>query len=149
MNNSNLSKDRFLKMVDKASPNSHIFTNCLKAFVVGGLICVFGQLLSVWYLSLTGDKDMAGTLTSVSIILIAALITGIGKFDNLAKFAGAGAVVPISGFANSVAAPAVEFKKEGFIFGVGAKMFVIAGPVLVYGLAASVLTGIIYYFAKL
>jgi stage V sporulation protein AC len=136
-------------MVDKASPNSHIFTNCLKAFVTGGLICVFGQLLSGWYLSLTSDKDLAGTLTSVSIIFIAALITGLGKFDNLAKFAGAGAVVPISGFANSVAAPAVEFKKEGFIFGVGAKMFVIAGPVLVYGLAASALTGIIYYFAKL
>jgi stage V sporulation protein AC len=133
-------------MVDKMSPDSNIVINCIRAFIVGGLICVFAQWLTVIYTRLGADKEMAGTLSAVSLILLAALFTGIGIYDRLAKFAGGGAIVPITGFANAVAAPAVEFKKEGFIFGVGAKMFVIAGPVIVYGLASSALVGLIYYF---
>lgn len=146
MDNSNINKERFSKMVDKSSPNSTLFTNCVKAFIVGGLICTFAQWLTMLYMRWGADKDMAGTLSAVSLIFLAALFTGIGTYDKLAKFGGGGAIVPITGFANAVAAPAVEFKKEGFIFGVGAKMFVIAGPVIVYGLATSSLIGLIYWF---
>lgn len=145
MDNSNLTKQRFSKMVDKTSPNSRLFSNCLKAFFTGGLICAFGQALSAWYMAMGADKETAGTLVSISLIFLTVLMTGTGVFDKLADFGGAGAVVPISGFANSVAAPAIEFKKEGFIFGVGAKMFIIAGPVIVYGLAASAISGFIYW----
>ncbi|MCL2704310.1 MAG: stage V sporulation protein AC [Defluviitaleaceae bacterium] len=145
MDNSNITKERFSQMVDKSSPNSNIFTNCCKAFAIGGLICVFAQAIIQWLLRMGVEKDIASTLSSVSLIFLASLLTGIGVFDNLAKFGGAGAIVPITGFANAVAAPAVEFKKEGFIFGVGAKMFVIAGPVIVYGLATSWVIGIIYW----
>ena len=146
MENSNITKERFSKMVDKTSPNSKVYGNCLKAFIVGGLICLFSQWLTGQYISMGASKELAGTLTLVTLIFIAALLTGIGIFDNLAKFGGAGAIVPITGFANAVAAPAIEFKKEGFIFGVGAKMFVIAGPVIVYGIASSALVGLIYWF---
>jgi stage V sporulation protein AC len=145
MDNSNISKKRFSEMVDKHSPNSKILTNCIKAFIVGGIICTIGQALSMWFMSMGIERDMAGTLSAVSLIFLAILLTGIGVFDNLAKFGGAGAVVPITGFANAVAAPAIEFKKEGYIFGVGAKMFIIAGPVIVYGLAASSLMGFFYW----
>jgi len=145
MDNSNITKERFSQMVDKSSPNSNIFTNCCKAFAIGGLICVFAQAIIQWLLRMGVEKDIASTLSSVSLIFLASLLTGIGVFDNLAKFGGAGAIVPITGFANAVAAPAVEFKKEGFIFRVGAKMFVIAGPVIVYGLATSWVIGIIYW----
>lgn len=135
-------------MADKSSPNSKLFTNCLKAFIIGGGICLLGQLFTNWFVSMGVEKETAGTLNSVLLILITAFLTGIGVFDEICKFGGAGAVVPISGFANSVAAPAIEYKKEGFIFGVGAKMFVIAGPVIVYGIATSVLVGVIYYIFK-
>jgi stage V sporulation protein AC len=148
MDNSNITKERFSQMVDKTSPNSNMFANCLKAFVTGGLICTFAQWLTALYLGLGMEKDTATTLSAVSLIFLAALFTGIGVYDRLAKFGGGGAIVPITGFANAVAAPAVEFKKEGFIFGVGAKMFVIAGPVIVYGLAASSLIGLIYWFFR-
>ena len=146
MEHSNITKERFSKMVDKTSPDSKLFSNCLKAFLVGGLICLLAQFLTARYMAMGADKDLAGTLSLLSLVFLAALSTGMGMFDNLAKFGGAGAIVPITGFANAVAAPAIEFKKEGFIFGVGAKMFVIAGPVIVYGLAASSLAGFAYWF---
>lgn len=148
MDNSNMSRDRFSRLVEKASPDTNLWLNCARAFVVGGLICAAAQAVIGWLTAGGMARDTAGTLTSVGLILLTVLLTGIGVFDNIAKFAGAGTIVPITGFANAVAAPAVEFKKEGFIFGVGAKMFVIAGPVIVYGLAASHLVGLIYWLVS-
>jgi stage V sporulation protein AC len=121
----------------------------LFAFVIGGGICALGQLFMNWYKDLGLDKTDAGTLTSMTLVALSALFTGLSLYDNLAKYAGAGTLVPITGFANSVAAPAVEFKTEGFILGVGAKMFTIAGPVIVYGVTASVVYGLIYWISTL
>ena len=134
------------KKVTQTMPKSKLFTGCLKAFFVGGAICTFGELIG-WiaknYLYL--EKLEASMFTSIVLIFLGALFTGIGIYDVLGNFAGAGSIVPITGFANSIVAPALEFKREGYILGVGAKMFVIAGPVLVYGITASVIAGIIYY----
>ena len=116
---------------------------------MGGAICCLGQVFLNWYSSLGLDKDMAGTAASMSLVALSALFTGLSLYDDLAKHAGAGTLVPITGFANSIAAPAVEFKTEGFVLGVGAKMFTIAGPVLVYGTAASVVYGFIYWLWKI
>jgi stage V sporulation protein AC len=135
-------------MVKKASPSSKLGLNCLKAFLVGGLICVFGQFLYGLFESWGAQAEQAGTYVAMSLIFLAVLLTGIGKFDDIVNFAGAGAAVPITGFANAMAAPAIEFKKEGYIFGVGAKMFLIAGPVIVYGTLASMLVGVVYFFMQ-
>jgi stage V sporulation protein AC len=145
MENLNTTKKQYKTMVEKASPNSHIVTNCLKAFLVGGMICALGQFIGNTLINSGLSKDSASMYTSIILMFLAALATGIGWYDTLGKFAGAGSVVPITGFSNSVTAPAVEFKKEGFILGVGAKMFVIAGPVIVYGTFASVVIGLIYF----
>jgi len=123
--------------------------NCFLAFLVGGSICMLGQLLMNTYGSLGLGKTDAGTLTSVSLIALSALFTGLSLYDNLARHAGAGTLVPITGFANSIAAPAVEFRTEGFILGVGAKMFTIAGPVIVFGVSASVVYGLIYWICQM
>ena len=144
----NTSKKEYKQMVELASPDSRLAANCTKAFVVGGAICAFGQGLNNVFTAAGAGRDMAGTLVAISLIFIAILLTGIGKYDNIVKFAGAGASVPITGFANAMAAPAIEFKKEGFIMGVGAKMFLIAGPVIVYGTLASMAVGTIYYLAR-
>lgn len=133
------------KLVDDVSPKSPIGRDCLGAFVVGGIICVIGQFFMNFYTKLGLDKDAAGTAASMTLVVISATLTGLSLYDNIAKFAGAGTLVPITGFANSIAAPAVEFKTEGFILGVGAKMFTIAGPVIVYGLSASVVYGFLYW----
>lgn len=122
--------------------------NCLKAFVVGGLICCLGQALNDLYTQLGADEKTAGTLVSVSLIFLGGLLTGIGVFDKIGKFAGAGTLVPITGFANAIAAPAIENKTEGFINGVCTKMFVIAGPVIVFGTLASAVYGVIYYIVS-
>jgi len=143
-----VSKKEFDEMIKKASPNSRLLVNCIRAFVVGGLICTFGQVLYAIYVAWGANRDMAGTLVAITLIFLAVLLTGIGKFDDIVKFGGAGASVPITGFANAVAAPAIEFKTEGFIMGVGAKMFLIAGPVIVYGTLSSMLVGLIYYFVR-
>ncbi len=132
-------------MTSLASPDSKTAVNCLKAFLTGGLICCIGQALTNLYLSLKLSQTDARTLTSVSLIFLGGLLTSIGIYDNIAKHAGAGTLVPITGFANSIVAPAIEFKSEGFVLGLGAKMFVIAGPVLVYGITASVIFGILYF----
>ena len=133
-------------LVKRHSPNSPMVKDCFFAFVIGGLICCVGQFFLNWYQSLGLSKESAGTACSMTLVAISALLTGLSLYDNIAKFAGAGTLVPITGFANAIAAPAVEFKTEGFILGVGAKMFTIAGPVIVYGLSAGVLYGLIYWF---
>ena len=137
------------KLVEDISPKSPIGKDCLGAFVVGGIICAIGQFFIHFYTKLGLDKDAAGTAASMSLVVISATLTGLSLYDNIAKFAGAGTLVPITGFANAIAAPAVEFKTEGFILGVGAKMFTIAGPVIVYGLSASVVYGFIYWISTL
>ena len=137
------------KLVDDVSPKSPIGKDCLGAFVVGGIICAIGQFFINYYTKLGLDKDAAGTAASMTLVVISAILTGLSLYDNIAKHAGAGTLVPITGFANSIAAPAVEFKTEGFILGVGAKMFTIAGPVIVYGVSASVIYGFIYWLTTL
>ena len=136
-------------MVKNASPDSPIFTDCIKAFVSGGLICVFGQIMRNYFTSMGLSQDDTGLAVSLILIAIAVLLTGFGLFGKIGKFCGAGTVVPITGFANSVASPAIEFKKEGWVFGLGAKMFQVAGPVIVYGTVTSFIVGIIYYIAGL
>ena len=143
-----MTDEQYGELVKKASPNSHLPADCLRAFLIGGAICASGEGLMKLYLYFGAEKELAGLLVSVTLVFLAALLTGMGLYEKLGKYAGAGSVVPITGFANAVAAPAIEFKKEGFIFGVGAKMFVVAGPVIVYGTLASVLVGVIYYFAR-
>lgn len=133
------------KLVNSMSPQSPMWKDCANAFWIGGLICVLGQVLVNWYGSMGLDKTMAGTAASASLVALSALLTGLSLYDDIAKVAGAGTLVPITGFANSIAAPAVEFKTEGFVLGVAAKMFTIAGPVLVYGISASVVYGVIYW----
>ena len=140
-----MTEKEYEKLVQKASPKSPIGKDCLNAFWIGGLICVLGQILTNTYGSIGLDKDAASTATSITLVILSALLTGLSLYDNLAKYGGAGTLVPITGFANAIAAPAVEFKTEGFILGVGAKLFTIAGPVIVYGLSASVVYGFIYW----
>lgn len=131
------------KYVNGKSKPSPCLKNCIWAFCVGGLICTLGQALLNCYQSWGLEKDDASAAVSVSLILLSAVLTGLGIFDKIAKHAGAGTLVPITGFANAVVSPALEFKSEGLVLGVAAKMFVIAGPVLVFGISASVLYGII------
>ena len=139
----------YQKLVEQVSPNSPIGKDCFHAFWIGGLICVLGQLLINGYSALGLDKTQASTVASMTLVALSALLTGLSLYDDIAKHAGAGTLVPITGFANAVAAPAVEFKTEGFILGVGAKMFTIAGPVIVYGVSASVVYGFIYWITTL
>lgn len=133
------------KMVKKASPNSPIVTNCLKAFVSGGLICAGGQILLNLFLKRNLTEEEAALGVSIVLIGISAALTALGLYEKLGKFCGAGTIVPITGFANSVVSPAIEFKKEGMVFGMAAKMFLVAGPVIVYGTLTSILVGFIYY----
>ena len=137
------------KLVREMSPPSPMWGDCLKAFLAGGLICTLGQVFVNWYSRLGFEKADAGTLASMTLVALSAVLTGLSLYDNIAKHAGAGTLVPITGFANSISAPAVEFKTEGFILGVGAKMFTIAGPVIVYGVSASVVYGLIYWITTL
>ena len=136
-------------LVREMSPKSPMGKDCINAFWIGGLICVLGQIFINWYTSLGLEKQDASTAGSMTLVVLSALLTGLSLYDNIAKFAGAGTLVPITGFANSISAPAVEFKTEGFILGVGAKMFTIAGPVIVYGVSASVVYGLIYWISTL
>jgi len=144
-----MTEKEYGKLVKDLSPKSPIFKDCLNAFWIGGLICALGQLALNGFSALGLDKTDAGTATSMALVALSALLTGLSFYDDIAKVAGAGTLVPITGFANSIAAPAVEFKTEGFILGVGAKMFTIAGPVIVYGVSASVVYGFIYWITTL
>ena len=140
-----LSNAAYQKLADSLAPKSKTPVNCIKAFAVGGGICVLGQALKNLYLSLGLGNDPAALLCSVTLIFLSALLTGLGLYDDLAKHGGAGTLVPITGFAHAVAAPAVEFKTEGWVTGLAVKMFTIAGPVIVYGTLASVVYGVIYW----
>ena len=144
-----MTQRQYQKLVDDMAPKSPIWKDCLKAFLIGGLICTIGQLILNGYTALGLDKEQSATATSMTLVALSALLTGLSLYDNIAKHAGAGTLVPITGFANAVAAPAIEFKTEGFVLGVGAKMFTIAGPVIVYGTVASVVHGIIYWITTL
>ena len=140
-----MTEKQYGQLVKNMSPKSPIGRDCLNAFWIGGLICAVGQFFANCYSNWGLEKQGAATLSSMTLVLLSALLTGLSLYDNIAKHAGAGTLVPITGFANSIAAPAVEFKTEGFILGVGAKMFTIAGPVIVYGLSASVVYGFTYW----
>lgn len=133
----------YQEYVDQKSPNSPIWKNCFNAFWVGGLICSIGQIISEFCQYQGMDKTGASTVVSIVLIGISALLTGLNIFNKIGKFAGAGSLVPITGFANSIVSPAMEYKSEGYIMGVGGKMFTVAGPVLVFGISSSVIIGII------
>lgn len=141
-----ISKQQYDIMVKKMSPNSKSRTDILKAFLIGGSICSIGQGFLDLYNYFGFDEKTAAAWTSITLVFISALLTGLGLYEKIAKHGGAGTLVPITGFANAVASPALEFKAEGFVLGVGAKVFAIAGPVILYGTAASVVYGLIYYF---
>lgn len=140
-----MTEKQYGALVARMAPKSPMWRDCLNAFWIGGLICVVGQILTNCYGAWGLEKQDAGTAASMTLVALSALLTGLSVYDDIAKHAGAGTLVPITGFANAIAAPAVEFKTEGFVLGVGAKMFTIAGPVIVYGLAASVVYGFIYW----
>lgn len=139
-------KLEYQKLVDKTSPNSKIARNCIKAFFIGGFFCIIGQAILNTFKYMGHAQDEAATYTSIVLVLIGVLLTGFGLYQRLGKFAGAGSAVPITGFANAVASPAIEFKKEGRMMGVSTKMFILAGPVLVFGTCASMLVGLVYYY---
>lgn len=130
--------------VNQKSPNSPIIKNCFNAFWVGGLICIIGQLILDFCKFRGLDTEASGTIVSIILIGISAFLTSLNLFNRIGKFAGAGSLVPITGFANSIVSPAIEYKSEGYVMGVGAKMFTVAGPVLVYGISSSILVGIVY-----
>ena len=137
------------KLVESMAPKSPMGKDCLMAFLIGGLICTLGQLIMDGYGALGLSEQDAGTATSMTLVALSALLTGLSLYDDIAKHAGAGTLVPITGFANAIAAPAVEFKTEGMILGTAARMFTIAGPVIVYGVSASVVYGLIYWITTL
>ena len=143
------SDKEYSKMAEKASPNSPKIKNCIKAFVFGGAICTFGQFLNFIFERMGFSEDYVKAMTPSVLIIITAILTGIGVFDKIAKHAGAGTIVPITGFANSVVSPAMEFKSEGLVMGTGANIFKIAGPVISYGVFAGVIYGLIAYIFKL
>ncbi len=144
-----ITKTEYSHMAEEASKNSSLLKDCVCAFLVGGAICCIGHGIFLMYCGFGFEELDARALTSASLIFLGAFFTAIGVYDDLAKFAGAGSIVPITGFSNSIVSPAIEFKSEGFVLGLGAKMFIIAGPVLVYGTVASVLYGIILCIIKL
>lgn len=143
-----LTNNEYAELSEKRSPDTKYYKTLPMAFIVGGLICCAGQAFNNLYTFWGADETTAGILTSVTLIFLSAVTTGFGWYGRIAKFGGAGTLVPITGFANAVVSPALEFKTEGYILGVGAKIFIIAGPVIVYGLAASVVYGIILYITQ-
>ncbi len=135
-------------LVERLTPNSKPLRNCLRAFSVGGVICTLGQWITMLAEPLQLTEMTAPMFTSVVLIFLGATLTGIGVYDRIGKYAGAGSVVPITGFANSVCAPALEFRREGWVLGLGARLFQIAGPVLVYGISSSIVVGLVYWAVK-
>jgi stage V sporulation protein AC len=145
MQKMNITPELYGEMSKNASPKSNSKVNVPIAFAVGGLICVIGELLRMIFMNYGMEEETAGTWTSITLVGLSAILTGLGWYEKLAKHAGAGTLVPITGFSNSISSSAIEAKSEGFILGVGAKIFTIAGPVILYGCTASVIYGIIYY----
>lgn len=148
MANMNQFKNEYQNIVDQNTPKNDVWRNSIRAFLVGGIICTIGQAFIDLYMYFGLSFEESATLGTVTLILISAILTAFNVYDNIGKFGGAGALIPITGFANSMVASAMEYKKEGFIYGMGAKLFTIAGPVIIYGTIASVVIGIIYYFVK-
>ncbi len=137
-------KQTYQDYVNKKSPNSPILKNCFNAFWVGGLICTIGQIIMNICKERGFNQELSGTIVSIILIGISAFLTGLNIFNKIGKFAGAGSLIPITGFANSIVSPAMEYKSEGYVMGVGGKMFTVAGPVLVFGISASIIVGIVY-----
>lgn len=144
-----VTETEYQQMAQKASPNSKVLRNCVMAFLIGGAICTLGQALTTLFLSLDLPEKTAKAFVSISLIALSAILTGLKLYDKAAKHGGAGTLVPITGFANAIVAPAMEFKSEGYVMGIGAKMFSIAGPVLVYGACASIIYGLIIFLLGL
>ena len=144
-----MKKQEYIEYVEKRAKKSPILKNCFFAFLFGGAICSLGQALKDLYSMWGVNENDSGTLVSVTLIFLAALLTGLGVFDNIARIAGAGTLVPITGFANAISSQAIDSKSEGYVLGVGAKMFTVAGPVIVYALVSGTLYGVIYFFAGL
>lgn len=144
-----ISSKEYNKIVTKNSPKSKLFVNCIKAFLIGGVICTIGQGFTDLYAMLGAAEKDSKALCSVTLIFIGILLTAIGVYDKIAKHGGAGTLVPITGFANAVSSPAIEFKSEGYIAGLGAKLFIIAGPVIVYGVSASIIYGFVLWILSL
>lgn len=144
-----ISNESYIKYVQQQTPKSKILKNCTKAFLIGGLICAVGQAFLNLYKYFGLDKETASTLVTITMIFLGTLLTGLDIYHKIAKHGGAGTLVPVTGFANAVAAPALEAKTEGYVLGVGAKIFTIAGPVILFGTLSSILCGIIYFFAKM
>ncbi len=140
---------KYNEYVKQVTPTHNWLLNQARAFLVGGIICVIGQFINTQFMNMGFDKETAGLYGSVCLILLSNILTGLQVYEKLAKFAGAGTIVPITGFANSVAAPAIEFQKEGQVFGIGCKIFTIAGPVILYGIFSSWLLGVIYWILKM
>lgn len=138
------SKEEYQQYVDQKTPNSPILKNCINSFWVGGLICAIGQIIFEICKTRGFDETLSYTIVSIILIFISAFLTALNLFNKIGKFAGAGSLIPITGFANSIVSPAMEYKSEGYVMGVGAKMFTVAGPVLVYGISSSIIVGIIY-----
>ena len=138
------SKKDYQNYVDKKSPNSPILKNCFNAFWVGGLICSIGQIIMDVCQSRGLSQELSGTVVSIILIGLSAFLTGLNIFNKIGKFAGAGSLIPITGFADSIVSPAMEYKSEGYVMGVGGKMFTVAGPVLVFGISASIIVGLVY-----
>lgn len=145
MQKNTMTKQEYKKYIEQKTPNSSLLKDLFFAFLIGGLICCIGQAVSDGYRWLGLEKDSVASATSMTMIFLGALLTGLGLYDKIAKFAGAGTIVPITGFSNAVVSPAMEFKSEGLVIGLAAKIFIIAGPVIVYGILASVVTGLVYY----
>ena len=142
----NMNKEQYKKYVSGHAKRSPLLKNCCFAFIIGGFICLLGELLTLLYRSLSFiPSSQAPTLTSITLIFLSVLLTGLGVYDKIAKVAGAGTLLPITGFANAVSSPAIDSKSEGFVLGIGVKIFTVAGPVLLYGTLSGVLYGLIYY----
>ena len=147
--NSNQNEKKYKDYVDEISPKPTYIKNYILAFIVGGIICMIGQGINDAYMNIGGlNKQDAARYTSITLIFIGAFLTGLGVYDLIGKRAGAGSIIPITGFANSIVSPAMEYKREGYVMGVGANLFKIAGPVLVYGVGSSILFGFVYYIFK-
>lgn len=142
-------QEKFQTIAEQTNPKPKIVRNCSRAFLVGGAICTLGQIFQELLTKYGFPEDDIKMIIPIIMVFLGALLTGVGIYDKIATFAGAGTVVPITGFSNAIVAPAIEFKQEGFVFGVAAKMFTIAGPVLVYGIGSSVIIGVIYYVIQL
>ena len=138
------SNKEYQNYVNKKSPNSPLLKNCFNAFWVGGLICTIGQIIYDYFIFRNFSLELTGTIVSISLIFLSSFLTALNLFNRIGKFAGAGSLIPITGFANSIISPAMEYKSEGYVMGVGAKMFTVAGPVLIYGISTSVIVGLVY-----